>query len=245
MRTPLESRSDRQGQRSQQRRRAPCAALLWVLALPGCAPAPQAGPAKPADSDAPRPDSAADPAQSRALLGRLAPDFELRDHLGQRRRLSDFRGRPVVLEWFDRACPFVHKWYQSGQLPALQRKYTGAGVAWLTIHSNAPGSPGAFSAEQAPEVFRELGLASSALLLDPDGRVARRFAANSTLHCCVIDPSGRWVYSGAIDDRPTLDPADIPTAKNHVAVDLDALLTAKPVEPHRTSPYGTPLELAK
>ncbi len=223
------------------------AALALLL---GCsrAPAPGTNGGTPAAStgsaaNAPAPSSAG--AAALAQLGRPAPDFELFDARGRAVRLSSFRGRPVVLEWFDAACPYVRKWYASGHLPALQRKYTAAGVAWLTLCSSAPGSAGAIDAANAQATIRELDLASTALLLDPQGQVARRYRASTALHCFVIDAGGKLVYSGALDDRPSTDPNDIPAARNHVAIDLDALLTAKPVEPHRTTPYGTPLDLAR
>jgi peroxiredoxin len=217
------------------------AALALLL---GCSRAPEPGAVggTPAAS-APAPSSAS--AAALAQLDRPAPDFELLDARGRAVRLSSLRGRPVVLEWIDAACPYVRKWYASGHLPALQRKYTAAGVAWLSICSSAPGSAGAIDAANAQATIQELDLASTALLLDPQGQVARRYRASTALHCFVIDAGGKLVYSGALDDRPTTDPADVPTARNHVAIDLDALLTAKPVEPHRTTPYGTPLDLPR
>jgi peroxiredoxin len=35
--------------------------------------------------------------------GSVAPDFEVQDHMGQTRRLADFRGRNVVLWFYPRA----------------------------------------------------------------------------------------------------------------------------------------------
>lgn len=43
-----------------------------------------------------------------ALLapGRAAPDFEVTDHTGATRRLSDYRGRTVVLWFYPKANTF-------------------------------------------------------------------------------------------------------------------------------------------
>ena len=45
----------------------------------------------------------------------------------------------------------------------------------------------------------------------------------------VIDPSGKLVYVGAIDSKPTANPADIQTATNYVRQAIDESLAGKPV----------------
>jgi hypothetical protein len=54
----------------------------------------------------------------------------------------------------------------------------------------------------------------------------------------VIDPKGVLVYTGAIDDKPSTKPADIPTAKNYLVAALDASMAGKKVENAATQPYG-------
>ena len=75
-------------------------------------------------------------------VGAAAPDFNLPDASGKTHSLSEYKGKYVVLEWFNPDCPFVKKHYGSGNMQKLQGEYTGKGVVWLTIDSNAPGSEG-------------------------------------------------------------------------------------------------------
>ncbi|PYI40568.1 MAG: thioredoxin family protein, partial [Verrucomicrobia bacterium] len=82
-------------------------------------------------------------------VGSAAPDFSLPDAKGGTQSLSQYKGKYVVLEWFNPECPFVKKHYGSGNMQKLQDQYTGKGVVWLTIDSNAPGTEGSITAEQA------------------------------------------------------------------------------------------------
>jgi len=72
-----------------------------------------------------------------ADLDKPAPDFTLKDYNGKAYKLSDFKGKYVVLEWVNFGCPFVGKHYNSGNMQALQKKYTSEGVIWLSICSSA------------------------------------------------------------------------------------------------------------
>ena len=44
-------------------------------------------------------------AQAAATVGQPAPDFTLKDTSGKTVRLSDFKGKHVVLEWTNPGCP--------------------------------------------------------------------------------------------------------------------------------------------
>lgn len=169
-------------------------------------------------------------------IGQPAPDFTLKDSDGKSRSLADFKGRPVVLEWFNQGCPFTKKHYATGAMPARQKAATDDGVVWLTIVSSAPGKQGYLDPAAAIEKKRQLH--STALLLDPDGKVGRLYGARTTPDMFVIDAEGNLAYAGAIDDRPTPDPASLDGAKNYVADALAALKAGQPVSPARTKPYG-------
>ena len=54
----------------------------------------------------------------------------------------------------------------------------------------------------------------------------------------IISPEGKIVYEGAIDSKPTANPADISNATNYVKVALDESLGGKPVSTPNTKPYG-------
>ena len=77
-----------------------------------------------------------------ARVGEPAPQFNAQDITGKTIRLADYAGKTIVLEWTNDGCPFVGKHYDSGNMQALQQKYTAAGVVWLTLASSAPGEQG-------------------------------------------------------------------------------------------------------
>ena len=173
-----------------------------------------------------------------AVVGEPAPDFSVADASGATRSLAEFKGRFVVLEWFNPECPFVRKHYGSGNMQGLQAAAAERGVVWLTVASSAPGKQGHLTPEQAGAVIQELGAKQTALLLDPDGTVGRRYGAKTTPHLFLIGPEGRLLYAGAIDDRPSVDPDDIPGATNYLQQALDEALAGEPVSVPQTKPYG-------
>jgi hypothetical protein len=144
----------------------------------------------------------------------------------------------VVLEWFNPECPFVKKHYGSGNMQKLQGEYTGKGVVWLTIDSNAPGYEGNLSPEQAQKVMKGWSTKQTALLLDPEGKAGRIYNARNTPHMFVINPEGKIIYEGAIDSKASPNPADIPSSTNYVKVALDESMSGKPVSNANTRPYG-------
>jgi peroxiredoxin len=171
-------------------------------------------------------------------VGSAAPEFSLPDTGGKTHSLSDFKGKYVVLEWFNPECPFVKKHYGSDNMQKLQQEYTSKGVAWLTIDSNAPGTEGNLTPEQAQKVMNSWKTHQTALLLDPDSKVARLYGAKNTPDMIVIDPQGNIVYEGAIDSKATPNPADIPSSTNYVKAALDESMSGKPVSNPTTKPYG-------
>ena len=178
------------------------------------------------------------PAFADGVVGKAAPAFTLTDTMGQKRSLSDFAGKTVVLEWLNHDCPFVRKHYGSGNMQALQTKETAAGVVWLSVVSSATGKEGNYSPEKLNELTAAKGAKPTAVLLDPDGTAGRAYGAKTTPHMFVIDGKGMLVYAGAIDDKPSTDPADVKTARNYVAAALDELRAGKPVSVASTTAYG-------
>src|SRR5437868_4338236 len=171
-------------------------------------------------------------------VGAAAPDFSLPDVSGKTHSLSEYKGKYVVLEWFNPECPFVKKHYGSGNMQKLQEEYTGKGVVWLTIDSNAPGSEGNMTPEQAAKVAAAWKTHQTALLLDPEGKAGRAYGAKNTPNMVVVSPEGKIAYEGAIDSKATPNPADIPSSTNYVKVALDESLAGKPVTTANTKPYG-------
>ncbi len=74
-------------------------------------------------------------AASAAAPGTAAPDFTVTDSHGKPVKLSDFKGRYVVLEWTNPECPFVQKHYNSQNMQFLQKEWGAKDVAWLSINS--------------------------------------------------------------------------------------------------------------
>src|SRR5262249_59725735 len=77
-------------------------------------------------------------APAEALIGAAAPAFALTDSKGRNLSLADFKGKIVVLEWTSHECPYVGKHYRGNNMQALQKKWTGQGVVWLSVISSAP-----------------------------------------------------------------------------------------------------------
>lgn len=171
-------------------------------------------------------------------VGAAAPDFSLSDTSGKAHSLSEYKGKYVVLEWFNPECPFVKKHYGSGNMQKLQSEYTGKGVVWLSIDSNAPGLEGNLTAVQAQKVMKDWNTKQTALLLDPEGKAGRAYNARNTPHMFVINPEGKIVYEGAIDSKATPNPADISSSTNYVKAALDESMSGKPVSNSNTRPYG-------
>lgn len=167
-----------------------------------------------------------------------APDFKLNDLSGKERKLSDFKGKWVVLEWFNKDCPFVKKHYGSANMQKLQSTYTGKGVVWLTINSSAPGKQGNETATEALKTKESLKANPSYVLADASGVVGQLYSAKTTPHMFVISPEQKIVYAGAIDDNSSSDPAVIPASKNYVAAALDASFAGKKVAVQSSKPYG-------
>jgi peroxiredoxin len=182
--------------------------------------------------------------RSTVTVGTLAPDFAATDSKGEIRHLADYRGKIVVLEWTNDGCPFVGKHYRSGNMQALQAKYTGLGVIWLSVVSSAPGEEGYVTASEAEHDTAARGATPTAVLLDPSGALGRLYGARATPHMYVIDTTGRLVYRGAIDDRPSTSLADVATAHNYVAAALDETLAGRAVSVPATTAYGCSVKYA-
>lgn len=171
-------------------------------------------------------------------IGQAAPDFSLQDVSGKTVRLSDFRGRYVVLEWNNPSCPFVQKHYGSGNMQQLQKEAAARNVAWLTINSTEAGHGDYLAPAQLARWMREQGGAPAATLMDAEGAAGRAYAARVTPHMYIVDPQGRLIYAGGIDDKPSARASDIPTATNHIRVGLSQALAGQPLSQATTRAYG-------
>ncbi|MEW4467609.1 redoxin domain-containing protein [Parasphingorhabdus sp. JC815] len=176
--------------------------------------------------------------------GAMAQDFKLTDMYGKTVQLSSFRGKPVVMEWHNPGCPFVAKHYDSGNMQATQSAARKQGVIWLTINSGAKGKQGHMTGMEAQKLFKQQGMKSNYYLLDAKGVVGKAYAARTTPHMYIVDTTGKLVYQGGIDDKPTADKADIKTARNHVSAALTELKAGKNVSVREARPYGCSVKYA-
>ena len=177
-------------------------------------------------------------------VGQPAPNFTLPDANGRQVSLADFRGRTVVLEWNNPECPFVRKHYGSGNMQRTQAAAAREGAVWLTINSGGPGKQGHMNGAEARAFVAQAGARPTAYLLDPRGDVGRAYDARTPPHMYVVNGTGNLVYAGAIDDRPTADPADIEGARNHVLAALSEVSAGRAVTVATSRPYGCSVKYA-
>lgn len=179
-----------------------------------------------------------------ARVGSPAPAFTGTDTHGQTHSLSDYRGKFVVLEWTNRDCPYTKKQYDNGNMQALEKKWTAKGVVWLTILSSAEGEQGYMTAADENAWIARVHAAPTAAILDSSGTIGHEYEAKTTPHMFIIDPSGKLIYEGAIDDHPTTDVSDVPSSKNYVSAALTQAMSGQPVAVTYTRPYGCSVKYA-
>jgi len=177
-------------------------------------------------------------AHAAATVGQPAPDFTLTDATGKPVRLSDFKGRHVVLEWTNPGCPFVRKHYDSGNMPATQKDATGKNVVWLSINSTEKASSDYLEPARLTAWLGERKAVPTAVLMDEEGTVGRSYGARTTPHMYIVNPQGMLVYAGGIDSIPSARPADIERATNYVKTGLAQALAGQPISAATTQPYG-------
>lgn len=184
------------------------------------------------------------PAIAQPQVGKPAPEFTATDSNGKSHKLSDFKGKTVVLEWTNPDCPFVQKHYTSGNMQALQSDATKDGIVWLSINSGAPGKQGHMDGAGANRSVAATKARQTAYLLDANGQVGKLYSARTTPHMFVIDPKGTLAYMGGIDSNSSADPATIKTSTNYVKAALADLKAGKPVKTATSQPYGCSVKYA-
>lgn len=173
-----------------------------------------------------------------ATVGQPAPAFTATDASGKTVSLADFKGKTVVLEWVNPGCPFVQKHYGAANMQGTQKDATAKGVVWLAINSTAADAGDYLPPAEMAKWMQQQKAAATATLMDADGKVGRAYGARTTPHMYIVDPAGKLVYAGGIDDKATANPADIPRATNYVKAALNESLAGKPVSQANTRPYG-------
>lgn len=224
--------------------------VLVNLALFGCRsksvgdpPAAEVLAATPAEI---RPAAPSEPASvGPAAVGQAAPDFTLPDLDGKPVNLASFRGKIVVLEWFNPECPFVRASHTKGSLVGAADRHLAAGAVWLAINSGAPGKQGAGRDKNlaARDQFR----LKHPILLDEAGTVGRLYGARTTPHLFVIAPDGKLAYRGGIDNSPDGEGESPRDGKlvNYVDQAVAAVRASQAPVHTDTEPYGCSVKYAK
>jgi len=190
-------------------------------------------------------EKAAQPAAAKsadgAQVGQAAPAFSLKDQDGKTVSLADFKGKTVVLEWFNQGCPYVVNRYKEPAKRTMANtaaKYKDKDVVWLAINTTGK------SNEENKETKQAWGI-EYPILNDTTTSVAQAYGAKSTPHMFVIDKEGKLAYKGAIDDDRSEEAEKGDKATNHVAKALDEVLAGKPVSTPETKSYGCGVKYKK
>ena len=162
-------------------------------------------------------------------IGSTAPDFTLTTLDGKSFSLAQAaRGhKAVVVMFVATKCPYSNAY--NDRMRDMAALYEKQGILFVGINSN--------KTEPADEVSahaKQHGFAFP-LMKDPDNKVADLYDARHTPEIYVVDPQGKLVYHGRIDENYE-DPAKVtsPDLKNA----LDQLLTGKPIAKAETKAFG-------
>lgn len=177
-------------------------------------------------------------AAANPAIDAAAPGFTGLASNGETISLDQFKGDIVVLEWTNDGCPFVQKHYGGGNMQKTQKAANEAGVVWITVISSAPGTQGHADAAAANQLTAERGAEPDFVLLDEEGVVGKAYGAKTTPQMALIDEKGVLRYAGAIDDKPSTNPASLEGATNYLLAALDSVKEGKPIAVKETTPYG-------
>ena len=176
-------------------------------------------------------------------VGKPAPDFTATDINGKTVKLSDYKGKIVVLESYNSDCPFCNNQYQTGAMQELESQMAAKGVVWLIVNSVNPNNSSHRTPDQAKKEMTDKKIVATAWIDDSSGAVGHLYDMKTTPHMFVVNKDGTLVYDGAIDNKP--DPQHDPrTARNYVSEAVAALQAGKPVPVAQTKPYGCGVKYA-
>lgn len=176
-------------------------------------------------------------AHAAATVGQVAPDFSAVDTAGKTHKLSDFKGKLVVLEWTNPGCPYVRKHY-GGNMQSLQKEFTGKGVVWLAVNSTETESYDYLAPAKLAGWVTDKQAKPTAMLMDESGKIGQLYGAKTTPHMYIINAQGQLVYAGAIDSIASSRADDIKTATNFVRQGLNESLAGKSVSVAVSRAYG-------
>jgi peroxiredoxin len=185
-------------------------------------------------------------AHAQLVVGDPAPDYSFTDVNGTAHKLSDYKGKLIVLEWTNPGCPFVQKHYSEGDMQKLQATFTESpNILWFAINSSAAGKQGYAKDNTEGQAFaKDAKFAGTAYVRDPEGAFGQLYGAKTTPHMFIIDKDGKLAYQGAIDSNPSANQADIASAQNYVKDALIALRAGQKPKTLNSQPYGCGVKYA-
>lgn len=173
-----------------------------------------------------------------AKVGAPAPDFNVTDANGKTHKLSDYKGKYVVLEWYNKDCPYVRKHYDSKNMQNIQSEMTSKGIVWLSVISSAKGKQGYMPAADVVKNGTKEASKATAILVDENGKMGKAYGAKTTPHMYLIDPQGVLRYNGAIDNNDSADPATIASAENYIIRAVASAEKGEKIAKETSKPYG-------
>ena len=178
-------------------------------------------------------------AHAEPVVGEPAPDFTAVDSIsGKEIKLSDLKGKIVVMEWTNNGCPFVRKHYDSNNMQALQKETAGEDLTWISIVSSAKDKQGYLTAEESNAVIKEEDASPNYKILDASGELGGLYDAKTTPHMFVIDTDGTLRYAGAIDSDSSPRESSIEGATNYVRDAVASLRSGEEIKVASSQPYG-------
>ena len=175
---------------------------------------------------------------AKVAVGQAAPAISATDTNGKAVSLADFKGKYVVLEWTNPDCPFVKKHYNSGNMPATQKKAAADGAVWITIQTRDTGGDNSAAGAELVAWQHSKDAAPTKSVIDATGDIGKSYGARTTPHMYIVNPEGTLIYAGAIDSKASSNPADIEGATNYVDQSLSEAIAGKPLSHPTTQPYG-------
>ena len=172
-----------------------------------------------------------------AEVGKPAPEFTATDIEGKTHKLSDYKGKIVVLEAYNLDCPFCLNHFKTGAMQELQGEMTGKGVVWLLVNSVGSDKPGYRSPAAAKKEWEQQKIKATAWIDDHSGELGKKYGMKTTPHMFVIDKEGVLAYQGAIDDQ-AVSKGDPRKARNYVRETVGKLQAGEKLAVTQTKPYG-------
>jgi peroxiredoxin len=161
-------------------------------------------------------------------LNQPAPTFELPGTDGKNHKLTDYKGKTVVLVWEGTKCP----WDRAYQPILSKLASENSGVVFLGINSNK-----SEPMEEVKEVQNKENI-PYVILKDANAKVAGDYGAQTTPHIFIIDANGKLVYIGGIEKAPSGVDSVGKSSEQYLAPNLAAIKEGKPLPHTKTVPKG-------